>query len=166
MDLSKKERQQLRLEKLRRESQEAQKEFEADQQHAKNLDGMKTSSPIKKYLIIGSIAFILLVSGYFAAASFGTGQYDDFAKCLTEKNAVVYGNDFCGYTQKQIGWFGKSKKYLNYVRCTDNKALCDSKGVKVTPTWEIEGNMYPEVQTFERLSSITGCEIFNKKQGE
>lgn len=159
MEFSKKERQRQRLEKLRKESFEAQKEFEAEQSMPITQEPSK-----KKYFVIGAIV-LLLVAGvsYFAIASSGPGPYDDFAKCLSEKGAIVYGNDFCSFTQKQLGWFGKSKNYLSYVKCAENKGLCNSKGVKVTPTWEIAGTMYPEVQTFERLSSITGCEIFKKQ---
>ena len=58
-----------------------------------------------------------------------------------------------------MGFFGKSKEYLNYIRCSENKELCDQKGIKITPTWEIEGKMYEQVQNFERLSAISGCEI-------
>ena len=87
------------------------------------------------------------------------GKYDSFAKCLSEKGVTVYGNDFCSYTMKQLGYFGKSKKYLNYIRCSENEQLCDEKGIKITPTWEINGKMYEQVQTFERLSELSGCSI-------
>ena len=87
------------------------------------------------------------------------GEYDRFAKCLTEKGTVIYGNDYCQYTNKQLNFFGKSAKYLNYVKCADNQKLCDDKNVKITPTWEINKEMYEQVQTFERLSSLSGCEI-------
>ena len=87
------------------------------------------------------------------------GSYDSFAKCLSEKGAVIYGNDFCQYTNKQLNYFGNSKKYLNYVKCIDNKELGDSKAIKVTPTWEINGQMYEQVQTFEKLSAVSGCEL-------
>ena len=87
------------------------------------------------------------------------GQYDEFAKCLTEKGAVIYGNDFCQYTAKELNWFGNSEKYLNYVKCVNNKELCDSKGVKITPTWEIEGKTYEGVQGIEKLAELSGCKI-------
>jgi len=72
---------------------------------------------------------------------------------------VIYGNDFCQYTNRQLNFFGKSKKYLNYAKCTNNNELCDSKGVKITPTWEINGKLYEQVQSFETLSSLSGCKI-------
>lgn len=87
------------------------------------------------------------------------GQYDEFAQCLTSTGAVIYGNDFCQYTAKQLNFFGKSKKYLNYIRCAENQELCDEKKISITPTWQINGEMYEQVQTLEKLSLLSGCEI-------
>ena len=114
----------------------------------------------KKYFIIIAliITIVLIVLSILNYAK-RPGQYDDFAKCLTEKGATVYGNDYCQYTAKQLNFFGKSKKYLNYVKCIDNEELCNSKGVGVTPTWEINGKTYPQVQTFESLATYSGCKI-------
>ena len=115
---------------------------------------------IRKYIIISLFLLIILFS-IFTITSYmkKPGDYDEFAKCLTEKGAVIYGNDYCQYTTKQLGMFGKSKKYLNYVKCIDNEQLCNEKGIDITPTWEIDGKMYQQVQNFERLSAISGCEI-------
>ena len=53
--------------------------------------------------------------------------------------------------------FGNSGKYLDYVKCADNERLCNEKGVKITPTWEINGKMYEQVQSFDTLASLSGC---------
>lgn len=114
----------------------------------------------KKYIILSLFILIVLFSSmtiYSYAKK--PGKYNDFAKCLTEKGAVIYGNDYCSYTNIQLNFFGKSKEYLNYIKCADNEKLCNEKSVKTTPTWEIDGKMYEQVQTFEKLSAITGCEI-------
>lgn len=126
--------------------------------HQQSQGGKKIN--FRKYFIILLTIFILI----FSIASVysymkRSGSYDSFAKCLTEKDVIVYGNDYCQYTIKQLNFFGNSKKYLNYVKCIDNKELCDSKDVKITPTWEINGKMYEQVQTFESLTAITGCKI-------
>ena len=115
---------------------------------------------LKKYILIFMIGLIFIFSIMIIYSySQRHGEYDNFAKCLTEKGAVIYGNDFCSYTGKQLNFFGKSEKYLNYVKCINNQDLCDSKGITLTPTWEINNSMYKSVQTFEKLSSLTGCEI-------
>ena len=124
------------------------------------VEDKKGKMNVRKYFIFGIIALIIISSGLLVNSYIKKpGQYDEFAKCLTEKGAIMYGNDFCSYTAQQINFFGKSKQYLNYVKCFDNKKVCDDKGIETTPTWEIDGQYYPQVQNFERLSALTGCEI-------
>ena len=113
----------------------------------------------KRYFLIFMILISVGILSYTLYVRGQVGGYDDFAKCLTGKGIVVYGNDFCQYTGKQLNWFGSSEKYLNYVKCVDNKELCDSKGVSITPTWEINGKVYEGVQSFEKLSELSGCAI-------
>ena len=135
---------------------------EALNQHnlAKHKIKEKKKINFRKYAVL-SLVVLIMVFSLASVYSFTKkpGQYNEFAKCLTERGAVIYGNDFCQYTAKQLNYFGKSKEYLNYIKCIDNKELCDSKGIKITPTWEINGEMYKQVQTFERLSVITGCQV-------
>ncbi len=123
-------------------------------------EGKKGKVSMRKYFIMGIIILIILFS-LFGVYSYmqKPGQYDDFVKCLTDKNIVVYGNDYCSYTNQQLNFFGKSKKYLNYIKCVDNEKLCDEKGVEITPTWEIDGESYSGIQSLEKLSALTGCEI-------
>ncbi|MBS3065889.1 hypothetical protein J4229_02475 [Candidatus Pacearchaeota archaeon] len=114
----------------------------------------------RKYIVFALIGAILIFSILAVKAYYDKpGDYNEFAKCLTSKGAIIYGNDFCSYTNKQLNFFGKSKSYLNYIKCFENKELCDQKEIKLTPTWEIDGKMYTQVQTFETLSAITGCKI-------
>lgn len=113
----------------------------------------------KIFLFSMVVVIIVLIILSFSSSAKKPGEYDKFAKCLSEKEVIVYGNDYCSYTAKQLNYFGKSKKYLNYVKCIDNEDLCDDKNIEVTPTWEIDGKMYEQVQNFEKLSSLTGCEI-------
>lgn len=115
---------------------------------------------IKKYFVMIGIILAIIVFGYtFYIRGQAPGEYDNFAKCLNEKGAVMYGNDFCQYTAKQLNMFGKSGKYLNYVKCADNEKLCNLKSIDITPTWEINGKMYEQVQNFDTLGNLAGCEI-------
>ena len=135
---------------------------ESLEQHVKDKHETKIEERkpvnIKKYLLLGIIVIILFAATFYVRG-LRPGKYDDFAKCLTEKGAIMYGNDFCSYTIQQRNGFGKSQKYLNYVKCIDNEDLCNSKQVKITPTWEINGQIYQGVQGFEKLSALTGCEV-------
>ncbi len=127
---------------------------------SKHINEKPKKTNFKKYFIFVSVILIVILS-ILSISSYlkKPGQYDEFAKCLTENGVVVYGNDFCTYTTKQLNFFGKSKQYLNYVKCVDNGKLCDEKGIDITPTWEIEGKMYVQVQNFEKLSILSGCNL-------
>jgi hypothetical protein len=100
-------------------------------------------------LIISAVVVIGAVYGLISALS--PGRYDEFAKCLTAKGAIIYGAEWCHYTSAQKAMFGKSFRYINYK-------LYDARpDIKVTPTWEINGQLYERVQSFEKLASLTGC---------
>ena len=106
-------------------------------------------------MIISSLVVVLIVVGI--GFSFVNSQkpafLDDFAKCLTEKGAVMYGASFCKYSSAQKGMFGNSFKFVDY------RDFGENSDVRVTPTWFIDGNKYENVQTLDRLASITGCVI-------
>lgn len=104
----------------------------------------------KRSILLISAVCLLLIVGWIVYASVSPGKYDDFAKCLTEKGAAMYGEDWCKYTLAQKGMFGKSFKYINYHV---------KEGLKLRPTWVIDGVTYETVQSFERLSALTGCKI-------
>ena len=146
------------------------KEFDSEESMNQHVSAKHSSSKdenskidkkkLKKYILLAIliIAVIIFSSTFYIRAQ-KPGRYDDFAKCLTEKDAIIYGNDFCHFTNNQLNLFGKSEKYLKYVKCVENQELCDSKGVKITPTWEINGKTYSGEQSFEKLSELTGCKI-------
>ena len=156
MELTKREKRRIKLEKLRQESHTAQKEHEQriEQQKQQHQEQIKTHK--SKYYIIAAVIGIVILS--IAAYSIHTinkaGPYDNFAKCLTEKGAVMYGAmDWCKFTQAQKGMFGMSFKYINYH---DFKEL---PGIKKTPTWVINGAWNENVQSFDKLAALTGCKL-------
>ena len=108
----------------------------------------------KKHVLITAIVLVV-VFGVFGVYSYARpGQYDDFAKCLSEKGVKVYGAmNWCKYTQAQKGMFGKSFKYVDY------EEFSELPGIKTTPTWVINGEWYESVQSFQQLSELTGCVI-------
>ena len=153
MELTKREKRKLRLEKLRQESREVQKEYEQRVDQQKQFQPAQKKSRWKVYLgVIGII--IVAIAAYSVYSATRPGPYDGFAKCLTEKGAVVYGAiEWCHYTQAQKGMFGNSWKYLNYQDFTK------LTGIKKTPTWVINGKWYENVQSFDTLAALTGCKL-------
>jgi len=151
--LSRKERKRLRLEKLRKESDESRKEYEA---HQERFSQEKTSHGSRKKILLfsGTALAVVLIAGYAVYAAASPGRFDSFAECLKEKGAVMYGAmSWCQYTQAQRAMFGKSFKYVNYHEYQD------LPGIKKTPTWVINGAWHENVQSFDRLSALTGCKL-------
>ena len=156
MELSKREKRKLRLEKLRQESHESQNEYEQRLEHQKQFQASQEKSKKTKYYAIGAVAGILILSilAYSAYSISKPGPYDSFAKCLAEKSAVMYGAmDWCKYTQAQKGMFGKSFKYVNYHEFNELPEI------KKTPTWVINEKWHENVQSFEQLAALTDCKI-------
>ena len=144
MNLSKRERRKLRQQNINPESV---------QQSAPVIHAEPKKNRLKYYLYGLGIPILLAVA-YSAYSVIQPGPYDSFAKCLTEKGAVVYGAiDWCHFTQAQKAMFGSSWKYLDY------RDFTKLQGIKKTPTWVIKGVWYENVQSFDKLSSITGCKI-------
>ncbi len=127
---------------------EREKQREQERQSLHNKRQTKKSLLFFVALVLAGI----LVAGYIFYYT-SSGRYDSFARCLAEKGVVMYGADFCMYTQEQRTMFGKSFKFINYMDFSKNP------DVKITPTWEIDGKLYPRVQSFEKLSTLSGCVI-------
>lgn len=84
---------------------------------------------------------------------------EDFAQCLTDKGAVMYGTEWCHYCQNQKEMFGEHFENITYVDCGSNKAACTDAGVRGYPTWVIDGISYPGMQQLETLAELSGCEF-------
>jgi len=108
------------------------------------------------YLMI--IVVIIFIYILIPKTGANTGL-DTFAKCLTEKEAVMYGTEWCGHCQKQKETFGKSFKHINYVDCDRTKEKCLAALITGYPTWKIKGQNYPGQQSLQTLASLTGCEL-------
>ena len=154
MELTKREKRKLRLEKLRQESREVQQDHEQRVEQQK-LHELQKSSKSKYYIIAGILGIVILATAAYSVYSANKpGPYDSFAKCLSDKGSVMYGAmDWCKYTQAQKGMFGKSFKYINYHE------FDELEGIKKTPTWVINGAWHENVQSFDKLSSLTGCKL-------
>jgi len=85
---------------------------------------------------------------------------DDFANCLSEKGAVIYGTNTCQYCQKQKKIFGDSLRLVRYVDCFQNVAECQRKSIQKFPTWIFgDEEKVLGVQSLEELSQRTGCPL-------
>jgi len=112
-------------------------------------------------------AFILLLPIICATQSAFSAdkKLDGFAKCLTEKKAVMYGAATCSHCADQKELFGESFQYVTYVECmvpethkeTDQ---CKALGIKHTPTWIFgDGTRLEGTLQLDKLSQQTGCKL-------
>jgi len=121
-------------------------------------------------LIAGLIGFLVWQGSKNNQAS---PELVAFAKCLTEKGAVMYGTAWCEWCQKEKALFSNSFKFVNYVDCSQKPQDCVAKGINATPTWifgdppattssgdfgrgdkKIENYL-----TLEQLSTESGCAL-------
>ncbi len=113
----------------------------------------------KEWVIIFVAAVAILGGIVFFLSNRTTENYDEFAKCLSQKEVAMYGAYWCGHCNNQKKMFGDSFKYINYVECTENQDLCNEKGVEGYPTWIVNGQKYPGGMSFQKLSELTGCDV-------
>lgn len=104
--------------------------------------------------IAALIFLILAIAGCTAE-----GRYDEFAQCLSEENATMFGTDWCSHCQNQKAAFRGSFEHIDYVDCDEDRAECDAAGVRGYPTWRIDGDTYAGEQSLQKLSALTGCSL-------
>jgi len=83
---------------------------------------------------------------------------DNFAKCLTENGAELYGSEWCPHCQEQKVLFGTSLKFVDYTECTEDKQKCAEEEIKYLPTWKFnDGTITTGAKSFVYLAEKTGC---------
>jgi hypothetical protein len=118
----------------------------------------------KKMLVWGGIV-VLLILAWIAGWEYRNHRYDGFAKCLTSKQAKMYGAYWCPHCAEQKEEFGKSFQYVNYVECAiqgsrEMTPACKAVGVKHYPSWQFGTNPLVEGEfPLQELSDKTGCSL-------
>ena len=112
---------------------------------------------IKLFTLLSLFLLSVIITGCSKAEE--PGKFDAFATCLTEKNVVMYGTEWCSHCQNQKKMFGSSFEYVNFVDCDKNSAICSTAGVQGYPTWQIDGKLYPGEQSFYDLAKLSGCSL-------
>lgn len=119
----------------------------------------------------GAIVAIITLTGtvgVYASQTKIAVQSNSFAgrlaQHLTVTNAKMYGAYWCPHCQDQKARFGEAKKLIPYVECAANPPngvkseaqLCDQKGIKGYPTWEINGKMVSGERSLDELADLSG----------
>ena len=79
---------------------------------------------------------------------------------LTEQGAVMYGAFWCPHCERQKALFGEAVGAIPYVECDPagenaQPELCQSKGLRGYPTWEINGELFPGVHSLTQLAALS-----------
>lgn len=122
----------------------------------------KKSSKKMWFVIVGIIILIAVVL-FINNKKEPAGNFDAFAKCLTENGAKMYGASWCTHCQAQKRMFGTSFSYIKYVECANKDGsqttVCKNAGIEGYPTWDIKGEKISGELSVLELSDKTGCSL-------
>lgn len=115
-------------------------------------------SSMKKIILLGIVASLFFAG---CAQQTPTKNLDEFAQCLTNKWAIMYGSKTCPHCLKQKKMFGDSFQYIDYVECTQEAERCGNElEWNSVPAWKfIDGSQVEWRQEFETLATLTNCEL-------
>jgi hypothetical protein len=94
-----------------------------------------------------------------------SGKLDDYAMCLKNKGAILYGTFWSPHTDEQKRRLGYSYKYLPYVECSTPDGMgqlkiCKDKNIQTYPTWIFsDGSRLSGNFDTEQLGIKTSCEL-------
>lgn len=85
----------------------------------------------------------------------------ELAQHLTSTGSVMYGTYWCPFCADQKAMFEESVDLLPYIECANDgenaqPELCEQRGIAGYPTWEIDGQLYPGVQSLDDLANLSG----------
>jgi len=129
---------------------------------------MKKSKRCNNHYILIVVAVAIAVGVYFftGADDVSTGgEFDEFAQCLTDSGAKMYGAYWCGHCKNQKKAFGDSFQYVDYTECDaqgegGDPSACQAAGITGYPTWVFaDGESAGGNRPFEFLSEKTGCAL-------
>lgn len=124
----------------------------------------------KKKLLLYALIPIFFVAAFVAGRYYKSHKYDSFAKCLSSKQARMYGLFWCPHCADQKRMFQGSFQYVPYIECavrdSDGKVSkdmapeCKAAGVKLFPSWQFGAEPPKEgVLSLEELSQKSGCSL-------
>jgi len=87
-------------------------------------------------------------------------NFDEFINCLSEHEMLIYGADWCGYTNQLVDLLGGFEMIDQiYVECTQEEDLCREAQITGYPTIRFSGEDYNGPRTLEGLAEVTGCQL-------
>jgi len=115
-------------------------------------------------VLVGTVVGVLQVLRYRDAH-----RLDDFARCMTSKNTMMYGLYWCPHCKEQEDMFHDSFQYVHYVECgrppegqqpRGEQQSCIDAGIKNFPTWQFpDGQRHEGTMKLEELAAKTRCKL-------
>jgi hypothetical protein len=118
-----------------------------------------------RYIIIAIVIVVAFAAAYYLIWHKRTSRLDAFAKCLTAKQAKMYGAFWCPHCDEQKEKFGSSFQYAPYIECGIKgsqgiASVCTQAGIKRFPTWIFaDGTRVEGEHELEFLGEETGCSL-------
>jgi hypothetical protein len=129
-------------------------------------EGKSKTGPRWIWIALVLVALGAAWGGYDYYSYTHVSTLDGFAKCVTSKDARMYGAWWCPHCADQKEEFGYAFQYVSYVECgEENKpqsenARCKDAGIKNFPTWQFaDGSRVEGVLPLMQLSQKTGCKL-------
>ena len=128
---------------------------------------------VKVFISLGILVFLVLafyfasktitavtgksILGWLVKENVKSGNLDEFAQCLSEKGARMYGRNTCPHCINQKALFGDSFNYIDYIECSSSPEQC--AGLEGVPAWKIKEETIYGVQSLEKLAELTNCKL-------
>ena len=120
--------------------------------------------PVRSIMIAIAIVVVFAAAYYFGWHRHSS-RLDAFAKCLTLKQAKMYGAFWCPHCEEQKEKFGSSFQYAPYIECGIKgskgiEPVCTQAGIKRFPTWVFaDGTRVEGEHELDFLGEATGCSL-------
>jgi hypothetical protein len=108
----------------------------------------------KTWLTFGVILCVLIFAIILINYKPNYETSEELAKCIGE-NSILYVQLGCHACETQEEMFAENYGLLNTVDCFYEREKCTD--IQVTPTWEIDRELYEGVQSVDKLKELTGC---------
>jgi hypothetical protein len=127
--------------------------------------GQEQSNPARLRYVMIAVAIVLAAAAAYYFTHRRNTKLDAFAKCLTDKQAKMYGAYWCPHCQDQKEKFGSAFEFAPYVECGIKGSqgiaqVCTEAGIKRFPTWVFsDGTRVEGSHELDFLGDKTGCSL-------
>lgn len=153
-ELSRTERRRLR--KITSRQEKAQREVQS----------LKSKIWMRVFWVVAVLILTSIALWAYSAFKVDPHEFDNLAKCLSEKGVVMYGAYWCPHCQEQKKMFRDSFTFIKYIECAsvedphEMTEECKAAKIEGYPMWIFPGDVrLGGEQTPEKLAKISDCPL-------